>query len=248
MATLAPEGPITLLSDKKDRPQPATIDGQELLREITFGGITSLILRAVVVLGVPEILARQGPGASLSAAQIAARLPNCAHPNVGALDCILKYMARRNVFQLIGSDEEPQYGLNDVSRWLVGNVGNVSPILLLHTHEVHMAAWNHLHEAVLENCVAFGRLTGKPVFEYAREHPDYSRTINDFMMCYSKGMMAVVLEHYKGFDDLKSIVDVGGNVGTALSEILRVYPHLKAIKFDQPHVVANAPRISGGSM
>ncbi|KAJ7520842.1 hypothetical protein O6H91_19G025200 [Diphasiastrum complanatum] len=261
MATLAPEDRFTLLSDQlKDQPQPpiATTDsnddhqvtqqqflGQELLWDIIFGGVTSLILRAVVMLGVPEILAQQSPGASLSVAQIAAKLPNCAHPNVGALEHILKYMARRGVFRLSGSDEEPQYGLNDVSRWLAGNVGNVSPILLLHTHEVYMATWNHLHEAVLENCLPFERVTGKPFFEYAREHPAFSSNINDFMMCYSKGVMAVVLKHYKGFDDLKSIVDVGGGVGTALSEIVRVYPQLKAINFDQPHVVANAPRIPG---
>ncbi|KAJ7126499.1 hypothetical protein O6H91_19G004900 [Diphasiastrum complanatum] len=256
MDTLIQEHPP---SNGKHQPQPPSTDqrddahqfmqqqlrGQELLWEIIFGGVTSLTLRAMAMLGVPEILAQERPGASLSAAQIAARLPNCAHPNVDALDRILKYLAGRDVFQLTGSDEEPQYGLNHVSSCLVGNVGNLSPILFQQTHEVSLAAWNHLHEVVLESCEAFERGNGKPIFAYAREHPDYSRIINDSMACSSKCVMAAILKHYKEFTNLTSLVDVGGGVGTALSEIVFVYPHIKAINFDQPHVVGTAPSISG---
>ena len=48
-----------------------------------------------------------------------------------------------------------------------------------------------------------------------------------------------------GFDCIGSLVDVGGGIGTLVTEIVKAYSHIKGINFDLPHVVATAPKYDG---
>ncbi|KAH9320109.1 hypothetical protein KI387_021878, partial [Taxus chinensis] len=57
--------------------------------------------------------------------------------------------------------------------------------------------------------------------------------------------MASVVKMYDGFKSVKSVVDVAGGVGSALSVIIKEHPHIHAINFDLPHVIASAPAIPG---
>ena len=54
-----------------------------------------------------------------------------------------------------------------------------------------------------------------------------------------------ILKFYKGFENLKQLVDVGGGLGVTLSIITSKYPHIKAINFDLPHVIKHAPPYPG---
>ncbi|CBI38723.3 unnamed protein product, partial [Vitis vinifera] len=49
-----------------------------------------------------------------------------------------------------------------------------------------------------------------------------------------------IVESYKGFGNLKQVVDVGGGLGTTLGIITSKYPSIKAINFDLPHVIQHA--------
>ncbi|KAL0452358.1 UNVERIFIED_CONTAM: Caffeic acid 3-O-methyltransferase [Sesamum latifolium] len=49
----------------------------------------------------------------------------------------------------------------------------------------------------------------------------------------------------QGFEGVKSLVDVGGGVGASLKMILSKYPSIKAINFDLPHVIQDAPSYPG---
>jgi caffeic acid 3-O-methyltransferase len=57
--------------------------------------------------------------------------------------------------------------------------------------------------------------------------------------------MKKILDSYKGFEQLNQLVDVGGGLRVTLKLITSRYPHLKAINFDLPHVIQNAPRYPG---
>lgn len=57
--------------------------------------------------------------------------------------------------------------------------------------------------------------------------------------------MNKVLETYSGFEGLGSIVDVGGGIGTVTNMIVSKYPNIKAINFDLPHVINEAPSYPG---
>ena len=49
------------------------------------------------------------------------------------------------------------------------------------------------------------------------------------------------IESYKGFEDIKTLVDVGGGLGVTLELITSKYPHIKGINYDLPHVIEHAP-------
>ena len=57
----------------------------------------------------------------------------------------------------------------------------------------------------------------------------------------------IVKRSYKdGFNAIQgTLVDVGGGNGAMTGEIVKEYPHIKAINFDLPHVVAKAPKYAG---
>ncbi|KAF6159658.1 hypothetical protein GIB67_034620 [Kingdonia uniflora] len=46
-----------------------------------------------------------------------------------------------------------------------------------------------------------------------------------------------ILETYKGFEGLETVVDVGDGAGTLLNMIISKYPNTKGISFDLPHWV-----------
>jgi len=67
------------------------------------------------------------------------------------------------------------------------------------------------------------------------------------MRGFNEVFMEEVVSKYKGFDGVKSLVDVGGGDGSILSRIISKHPHIiKAINFDLPSVIINASSASSG--
>lgn len=60
-------------------------------------------------------------------------------------------------------------------------------------------------------------------------------------------VMNKVLKCYKGFKDIKKLVDVGGGLGININLITSTYPHMQGINFDLPHVIKHAPSYPGMS-
>ena len=78
-------------------------------------------------------------------------------------------------------------------------------------------------------------------FEYAGLDPRFNKRFNTAMYNHTSLIMSNILESYKGFDNIKQLVDVGGNLGDTLQAITTKYPYIKGINFDQPHVIEHAP-------
>ncbi|KAK6940804.1 O-methyltransferase domain, partial [Dillenia turbinata] len=53
-------------------------------------------------------------------------------------------------------------------------------------------------------------------------------------------LMEKLLETYRGFGSLNSLVDVGGGKGSSLSMIVMKYPSIMGINFDMPYVIGQA--------
>lgn len=68
---------------------------------------------------------------------------------------------------------------------------------------------------------------------------------NKGMSDLSSIVMRKILETYKGFDGLRSVVDVGGGIGAVINMIVSKYPTIKGINFDLPHVIKEAPSYRG---
>eukprot|EP00253_Pinus_taeda_P036093 PITA_36093 len=66
------------------------------------------------------------------------------------------------------------------------------------------------------------------------------------MATNSSAVMASVAKMYDdGFQSMKTLVDVGGGMGSALSIIVKEHPHIHGINLDLPHVIATAPPVTG---
>ena len=103
----------------------------------------------------------------------------------------------------------------------------------------------HLKDAVIEGGVPFEKEHGMTMFEYSTKDKRFNQNFNKVMRNKSMVAMKEILKVYKGFQGLNSLVDVGGGTGVSINMIVSNYPHIKAINFDLPHVVADAPPYPG---
>ena len=98
---------------------------------------------------------------------------------------------------------------------------------------------------VLEGVDHFQRVHGMNMFEYMEKDPTFNKAFNEGMVALSIITMKKIMEIYKGFEGLASLVDVGGGTGGCLNMIVSKYPSIKGINFDLPHVVQTAPTYPG---
>ncbi|XP_077248351.1 caffeic acid 3-O-methyltransferase-like [Tasmannia lanceolata] len=220
--------------------------------QLTSASVLPMALKAAIELEVLEIIAKAGSGAKLSPSQIVSQLPTQNPDAPCMLDRILRLLASYSILTCsVVTHENGKlqrlYGLAPVCKFLVQNqeAGSVGPLLLMNHDKVFMETWHRLKDAVLEGGIAFDKAFGMNVFEYPGTDPRFNKVFNRGMSNHTKLTMNKILERYKGFDDLKVLVDVGGGVGTTLNMIVTKYPHIKGINFDLPHVVADAPASSG---
>ncbi|KAJ4956241.1 hypothetical protein NE237_013024 [Protea cynaroides] len=103
--------------------------------------------------------------------------------------------------------------------------------------ELHMY---HLKEAVLEGGIPFNKAHGMTSFDYHGTDLRFNKVFNNAMSNHSTITMKKVLNTYKGFEGLTSLVDVGG-VGATPHMIVSNYPSIRGFIFDLPHVLADAP-------
>ncbi|KAL5980974.1 hypothetical protein ACLOJK_028894 [Asimina triloba] len=211
-----------------------------------------MTLKAAIELDVLEIIAKAGPGAQLSPAEIAAHITtkNAAAPVM--LDRILRLLASYSILTcthriLENGQLERVYGLAPICKFLVRNEegASMAPLLDFVHHEVFMETWCHLKDAVAEGGVPFDRAYGMNVFEYPGVDARFNDAFNTAMLNHSTIITKKILETYTGFEGLNSLVDVGGGVGVTLTKIVSKYPKINGITFDLPHVVAHAPASSG---
>jgi hypothetical protein len=111
--------------------------------------------------------------------------------------------------------------------------------------KVLMESWYHLKDAVLEGGIPFNKAYGMNAFDYHGTDPRFNKIFNKGMSDHSTITMKKLLENYKGFEGLTSLVDVGGGTGAIVNTIISKYPSIKGINFDLPHVIEDAPSYPG---
>jgi hypothetical protein len=110
-----------------------------------------------------------------------------------------------------------------------------------------VAAWDHIHERVLHGGDNFQNSSadGKDFWNYTASDPEFNGIFNAAMVSITKVNMKEILAIYDGFKDVNTLMDFGGGHGEALNLITDAYPHIHAINFDLPQVIATAPTRPG---
>lgn len=214
--------------------------------------VPSMVFKTVLELNVLDIIYNAGPSAQLSAADIVAQLPTTNPDAAAVLDRMLRLLASFTILtctQLVQSDGQPKrlYGLGPVCQFLAKNDDEVSYAAfanLMHDHII-MDTWKHLKDAVLGGGVPFKKNYNTGLFDYLGTDSRFYKVFYDGMDHHSTIVMKKILDTYKGFEGISTLVDVGGATGLCLNLILSKYPSIKAINFDLPHIIRDAPTYPG---
>ncbi|XP_074281565.1 caffeic acid 3-O-methyltransferase-like [Silene latifolia] len=218
----------------------------------TSGSVPPMVLKAVVELEVLEIIKKAGPGAHLSPTEIVAQLPTTNPAAATMLDRMLRLLASYSFLtcslrNLPDGRVERLYGLAPVCQFLTKNEDGVSlsALSLMNQDKILMESWYYLKDAVLDGGIPFNKAYGMTAFDYHGTDPRFNKVFNNGMSNHSTITMKRLLDNYKGFEGLKTLVDVGGGTGATLNMIISKHPSLKGINFDLPHVIEDAPAYDG---
>lgn len=209
----------------------------------------SFALKAVVELRIADIIDRQCKPLSLT--EIVQNLEDAPSPDSTLLLRVMRVMVRRKIFSAEKSETgEILYGLTRASKWILQDTKvTLAPLVLLETHPIHMNPFNFMSDIVKEgtkNGTAFFRCHGYDQFEMASVDPKFNELFNKGQACTTGFVFRAVIAGYKdGFNQIQTLVDVGGGIGGSMSEIVKAYPHIQGINFDLPHVVSTAPKYDG---
>ncbi|XP_027908160.1 caffeic acid 3-O-methyltransferase-like [Vigna unguiculata] len=218
--------------------------------QIVNTSVLSMAMYTVIELGIFDIIAKEGEGAKLSAKDIAEKLPCKNSEAATMLDRILRLLACHSVIHCtVVADEHgspPQlkrlYGMNPVAKYFtsVHGAGSLGPLMMLAQDKASLNSWYELKDAILEGGIPFDRAHGKHVFEYSDINSSFNHLFMAAMANRATLIMTKIVESYKGFEHMNSVVDVGGGHGVSLNIITSKYPHIKGINFDLPHVIQHA--------
>jgi caffeic acid 3-O-methyltransferase len=227
--------------------QETAVEAFYVMQELNYIYSVPLALKAALELRIPDILAEAGPGASLTPQQIADKLPRKSHDAAQKVGRILRLLAHKGVFAEVEAPEsEPSYGLTDVSKYFVtGSAFELTPYAIMMQRREIQAPLNHLRETVEDDANGFVLANGSDMWTYGSAHPDFNDVFNASMQSRSKLLNTIISRYYEGFKHVQCLVDVGGGVGGALTQIVAAHPHIRGRNFDLPHVISTAPQIPG---
>ncbi|KAB2042342.1 hypothetical protein ES319_D02G209000v1 [Gossypium barbadense] len=228
----------------------AMLQGQAEIWRYLYSFADFMALTSAVELRIADIIHSNGGAATLS--QIASCISDgLTSPDITALARIMRLLVRRKIFTihppLDGGD--PLYNLTHSSRWLLhDSEQTLAPMVLMENHPWQMAPWHYFSQCAKEGGTAFKKAHGCEIWDLTSRDPNFNKLFNDGLACTSKFITSAILSGYKqGFNSIGSLVDVGGGTGGLISEIVKVYPHIKGVNFDLPHVVSTAPAYNGVS-
>jgi hypothetical protein len=200
----------------------------EVIFHMAVGLRNTQALYVVAKLGIADFLAK-GP---LTADELAGKTGT--HPR--SLFRLMRALAAQRIFT---QDHSDRFGLTSLSQVLRRDDPHSMRYVAINFGEEYYRAAGELLHTVKTGETGFNHLYGKGHFDYLAEHPEASEVFNAAMAVMStRGGSPFGTYSFQG---RRLLVDVGGGRGHMAVGILRSNPGLKAILYDLPHGVAEAP-------
>ncbi|KAL6519872.1 hypothetical protein OROMI_032766 [Orobanche minor] len=222
--------------------------------QVATSATLPVVLNAAIKLKLFEIISKSGK--LMSPSQIASQL-SPKNPDAAAmLDRMLLLLSSYSLFtcdllQVASEDgtvrHERVYGLSPVGQYFVPDEEGISIAYLAEffQHKAYIDCWYELGNSVLEGGLAFERVFGMNQHEYAEQDAGFNEMFNKGLTGLTSTTMKHFLRVYEGFQGIETLVDVGGGLGVSLHAITSMYPQIRGINFDLPHVVKDAPSYVG---
>jgi hypothetical protein len=192
---------------------------------LSDGFWVSQLVFVAAKLGVADLLAK-GP---LTVEALAKR----AGAHAPFLRRVMRALASVGVF---AEDAAGRFRLTPLAQTLRSDrAGSLRDYVLMITDDHNWQAWGALEHAVRTGGSPFQHVHSTPFFAYLQRHPDKERAFAASMASISGTHNAALARAYP-FGKLKQLVDVGGAHGHLLATILRRFPKLRGILYDQAQV------------
>ncbi len=100
--------------------------------------------------------------------------------------------------------------------------------------------WRGLMSALKTGRSGYEQLLGQPAWKTLQENPQKGTIFNQAMRDLSATMTPAITAAYN-WTQFPVIADVGGGIGTQITDILNVHPSSRGVLFDLPYAIEQAP-------
>ncbi|MGB3531923.1 MAG: methyltransferase [Microcoleaceae cyanobacterium] len=205
-------------------------ESKKKIYRIIYGYWQSQCTYVATSLGIPNLLQNQ----PLTVEQIADKTST----NVEKLYVVLRALAHLGVFS-----EKPGrvFASTELSDLLINNDTPSIADFLMHITEPDMwDGWRELENSLKTGEVPFERAKGQDFYSsFMSQNPQSKKRFNDAMSFLTTEAVDSLFEYYN-FGQFKTVMDVGGNQGTLIANIVKKFG-CKGILFDLPNEVETAP-------
>jgi hypothetical protein len=142
-------------------------------------------------------------------------------------------------FGIFVEDEAGRFSLTPMGELLGSDRPDSVRSLAVMMGEELYQAWGSLLYSVRTGQPAFEQVFGKTLFDYLKSTPESGATFDACMGTIHGAESDSVVAAYD-FDSCRTVVDVGGGVGSLLQAVLRSCPDVRGVLFDLPEVIERA--------
>jgi len=200
---------------------------QRELLQLLSGKWVTAALSAAAELGLADALTER----SLSSSELAERLNCDAH----ALSRLLRVLCGEG---LLASQPHGLYALTELGAQL--QTGKLRELARFVGAPFMWQPWANLADAVRDpSRSAFERATGQSLFDHLDRDPEDARIYHHAVDAFTRAAARALCEAFD-FSDLDSVVDLGGGLGSVLTELVARYPKLRGVLYDRPQVIKQA--------
>jgi hypothetical protein len=141
---------------------------------------------------------------------------------------------------------EALYGATKVSSLLVSDSDiSMFSIIIGYCQPSTVTPWGYLSDCVKEGGSGFEKVHDSTMYEFISKNSEFNKAFNRGMAAQTKILIKSINRYKEAFENVGSLVDVGGGIGETISMIVKEFPHIKGINFDLPHVISTAPEYTG---
>lgn len=125
-----------------------------------------------------------------------------------------------------------EFAHNDVSSLLkTESSESWAAMAKMWNHPSCLSGWMHFSSCLQDGKSGIEHAFGKPLYEHLDEVDQATNAFADAMISNSAQASTAIARGF-AFEKFRSVVDIGGSVGTLLVSILKAHPHLKGCLFE----------------
>jgi len=196
-----------------------------VLLEMMYGYQKSQALFVAAKLGIADILS--------NGSKTNDELAKATGVNSRSIYHLMRMLTSVGVFS---TEDNDKFQLNPMGKHLLAGTSDSLRGTVMAMGDEMYQAWGNLLYGIKTGETAFNHTFNRDFYSYLKQNSEASVNFNEWMKETTREWLLPVLKAYD-FSEVKTLVDVGGGIGTLTAVILNANPKMQAILFDREDVV-----------